>query len=195
MADEIKVKVDDAAKETKEGIKLNLKARETLDGNILVCDHKELDIVIDTDDQKIIAFAKNSMDDGVYAAQERLFDFLAKKGVIKRDSVAAGSVYASMEAEYPEAVQEGINTTQMILFSIGKWISEEKPLMQLETYYEEEWLENLTKPDEDESTELGEVPHEEEKGSIDPSRIRRYLTGWGYYILPFLVMPTTYFLM
>jgi len=78
------------------------------------------------------------------------------------------------------------------LFTIGKWISEEKPLMQLETYYEEEWLENLTKPDEDESTELGEVPHAEEKGSIKPGRVRRYLAGYGYYILPFLIVPTSH---
>jgi hypothetical protein len=36
-------------------------------------------------------------------------------------------------------------------------------------------------PTPEDSTELGEVPEEPKKGSITPYRIRRYLSGYGYY--------------
>jgi hypothetical protein len=34
--------------------------------------------------------------------------------------------------------------------------------------YDDEISSHYTDPDDEDSTELGEVPHEEEKGSIDP---------------------------
>lgn len=162
-----------------EPITMELVARKTIDGNIIICDHKDVDVVLVPGDSKIIAFPKKSMDDSIYATQNSLFEYLSEKGIIKRESVKAGDAYASLEAEYPEAVQG--NTTQLVLFSIGKWIQEEKPVMEMEQYYEEEWEERLTDPEDEDSTELGEVPHKPEKGTIDPSRIRRYLSGQGYY--------------
>lgn len=162
-----------------EPIKMELVARKTIDGNILVCDHRDVDVVIVPNDKKVIAFPKKSMEDDVYATQDRLFEFLGKKGIIKRESVRAGDAYASLEGEYPDAA-EG-STTQLVLYSIGKWVEEERPMFEMEEYYENEWEERLTNPEDEESTEFGEVPHEPEKGTIDPSRIRRYLSGQGYH--------------
>ena len=39
-------------------------------------------------------------------------------------------------------------------------------------YDEEEEMEQLTDPSSEDSTELGEVPHEERKGSLIPGYIR-----------------------
>lgn len=175
----LKIRVGDQSDPVHKSIKMELIVRKTIDGNIMVCDHRDVDVVLMLSDQRIIAFPKKSMDDSVYAAQDRLFEFLGQKGVIKRESVQAGDAYASIQAEYPKAV-EG-DTTQLVLFSIGKWIEEEKPMMEMSEYYEDEWEEKMTEPDDEDSTEFGEVPHKSEKGSIDPSRIRRYLSGTGYY--------------
>ena len=105
------------------------------------------------------------MDDSIYDAQDRLFDYLSKKGVVKRESIEAGDVYASVQSEYPESI-EGTNTTQLVMFSVGKWIEEERPGMEMEEYYENEIENRLVNPDDEESTELGEVPHKEKQGSV-----------------------------
>lgn len=53
--------------------------------------------------------------------------------------------------------------------------------MEWEKELEKEFEERLTDPDEKESTELGEVPAAERKGSITPSTMRRYGTLPGPY--------------
>lgn len=162
-----------------EPVKMELIARKTIDGNIVVYDHRDIDIVLVPGDKKIIAFPKKSMEDDIYHSQSRLFDFLSSKGVVDRSSVRSGDAYASLEATYPEA-KEG-NTTQLVLYSIGKWIEKEIPDMKTEEFVENEWEEELTNPDDEQSTEFGEIPHKEKKGTIDPSRTRRYMSGQGFY--------------
>jgi len=163
-----------------EAQKLSLKARKTIDGQIMIQDHNDIDIVIVPDKKKIMLFSKSSMHDNIYALQDRLFNFLATRGVIKRESVQSGNVYGSLEAEYPEAVNNA-NATQLVVFSIGKFMEEEKPHMEMEEHFEDEFEERMTKPDEKESTELGEVPQAAKKGTIDPARVRKYLSGYGPY--------------
>lgn len=173
----ITLKIGDRPTPQHEPIKMEMIARRTIDGNIVIYDHRDIDVVIVPNDKKVIAFPKKSMEDDVYATQDRLFEFLGKKGIIKRESVKAGDAYASLEAEYPEA--SAGNTTQLVLYSVGKWIEDEKPAMETEEYLENEWEERLTDPSDEESTDFGEVPHEPEKGTISPSsRIRRYLGGY-----------------
>jgi hypothetical protein len=59
-------------------IKMDLKARRTLDGNVLIFDHKDIDIVLMPEKKKIVTFAKNILGDDVYEAQNRLFSYLFK---------------------------------------------------------------------------------------------------------------------
>lgn len=161
-------------------VEMKLVARQTMDGNIIVSDHTEIDVMIQPNDKRIVAFPKEIIDDSVYSTQDRLFSFLADHGVIKRDTVEAGDVYGSIQAEYPEAAN-GANTTQLVLLNVGKWIEEERPWMETEQYFEEEGEERLTEPSDEDSTDLGDVPHESEKGTIAPNKIRRVLSGYGYY--------------
>lgn len=163
-----------------QSIKMSLKVRKTMDGQIMVMDHNEIDIVIAPGIKKIIVFPKTSFHDTVYACQDRFFNFLAQKGTIKRETVQSGNVYGSMEAEYPDAVGN-VDSTQLILFTIGKFFEEEKPHMEIEEYYEKEFEEKLTDPDEEESTELGEIEQSPKKGTLDATKIRRYLTPFGPY--------------
>ena len=74
-------------------IKLN--ARRTLDGNVMIFDHRDIDIVLMPEKRKIVAFAKQIFGDEVYNAQDRLFSFLRRKGVIEYDSIQGGNIYSS----------------------------------------------------------------------------------------------------
>lgn len=177
----IKVSVGSGGIEDTNQPSVKLNARKSIDGQIMIMDHNDVDIVIIPDKKKIIVFPKVSLHDQVYTCQERFFNYLAMKGVIKRETVQAGDVYGSIQAEYPDAVN-GADATQLVVFVIAKFMAEEEPHMKEEEYREEEFEEKLTSPDEEDSTELGEVPHAEKKGSIDPAKSRRYLSsGYGPY--------------
>ena len=53
-------------------VNLELKARKTLDGNIMIFDHQQIDIVLMPAKSKIVTFAKDDFSETVYSAQNRL---------------------------------------------------------------------------------------------------------------------------
>tara|TARA_R110000824_G_scaffold68453_4_gene177035 strand:- start:85 stop:648 length:564 start_codon:yes stop_codon:yes gene_type:complete len=148
------------------GISLELDMRRSLDGNIMIFDHSDIDIVMFPGQGKIVAFPKDTMQDLVYGAQDRLFSYLSKKGIVDRDSIRGGSVYGSLEATALQSVD--LDTTRMALINISKWIDEERPYFEFVEKYEEMSNDRFTDPNEEESTELGEVPHSENKGTLRP---------------------------
>tara|TARA_A100001515_G_C4557340_1_gene205418 strand:+ start:32 stop:607 length:576 start_codon:yes stop_codon:yes gene_type:complete len=149
-------------------IKIELELRKTLSGDLLITDHPDVDIVLMTKEKKIIAFAKENYSDDIYDTQDRLFKFLAKKGLIDRSSVQAGNVYGSMEASVPDSEY---NEVQHSLLVISKFIEEEKPYYTFEREYEKQVEKRLSDPLPDESTEWNpEKYHDEEKGSIRSDR-------------------------
>ena len=56
-----------------------LDARETLNGDVMIFDHKDIDIMFLKEKNKVIAFAKDLMSEAVYGASNRLMTFLRKK--------------------------------------------------------------------------------------------------------------------
>jgi hypothetical protein len=158
-------------------ISMNLKARKSLNGNIMLFDHKDIDIVIIPEKMKIVTFPKNEFGDYVYAAQARLFDYLIKKGVVIPESVRGGNVHGSFEAKIQKPINK-ISIDQIALFSIGKFLEEEKPSLEMEAAVEEMEEQRYTDPEDEDATELGEIPHAEKKGSIVPTYLRRYIGGF-----------------
>jgi hypothetical protein len=146
--------------------KVELNIRKTLDGDIMIFDHADIDIIIMKEKQKIIAFPKDIMSEVVYGAQNRLFKFLNRKGLIQVDSVMGGSVYGSLQAALLPS--EELNSVRLTIINIEKWIDEERPYFEFVEEFEEMEADRLTDPDEETSTELGEVPHEGTKGSLRP---------------------------
>lgn len=141
-----------------------LNARESLDGNLMIYDHKDIDIVLMQEQKKIIAFAKDLLTDKVYGAESRLFEFLRKKGIVAYDSIQGGNIYGSMEAKILDSKK--YDSVKSALVNIAEWFKEEKPSMEYEEQHDEMMDDALLNPDDEHATELGEVPHEEEKGSI-----------------------------
>lgn len=166
MNEEIKVQVGSPEKTVVYNPKMKMILRKTLGGDFAIYDHFDLDIVVQPEKKIILAFPKNEMSEDVYAAQDRLFSFLNKKGAILLDSVQSGFVYGSMQGAYPES-KIGSDATEVVIYSIGKFIEEEKPYYSHDEALDDALLKRDLEPSEEDSTELGEVPHETEKGSLD----------------------------
>lgn len=155
---------------------MKLKARRTLEGNIIISDHPDIDIVIMLDNMKVVVFSKDSFDDEIYQTQNRLMKYLFKKGIIVYDSVAGGNIYGSLEAKIQKSNQK-YPIDDLMLMIIGKWIEEEKPSFLYQKSLKDTHIDDITNPDEAESTELGDVKAQTEKGSISINQARRYANG------------------
>ncbi len=153
--------------------KILLKARKTIDGNIIVSDHPEIDIIIFTANNKVVAMPKEELDDEIYDTQNRLFRLLAKKGVIDYSTIQGGNLFMSMEAKIPEA-DKG-DKIQYVLYTISEFIEKELPFYKDQEEFEQQMEKNLLEPEVDEYTDLNTSKHHAEtKGSLPP----RY-TRWG----------------
>ena len=146
----------------KDRIEAKLKLRSAINGDLMILDHKDIDIVIKQGDKKIVAFAKETLSDLVYGAEARLLEYLRRNGLIEIDSIQGGNIYGSLEGK----LQEGKKTVEVTLMKISEWMETEQPMMSGRTGYDDMQDDHLLSPDGEFSTELGEVPHEEEKGSI-----------------------------
>jgi len=153
------VKIEIVEKDRLEG---KLKLRSALNGDLMIMDHKDIDIVIKQNEKKIVAFAKETMSDLVYGAESRLLEYLRKSGVLNYDSIQGGNIYGSLEGK----LMESDKSVEITLMKISEWMEKEQPMMSGRTGYEDMMDDHLLSPDGEYSTELGEVPHEEEKGSI-----------------------------
>ena len=145
--------------------RFKLEARETLSGDILIFDHKDIDIIIIKEKKKVVAFAKDLMNEAVYGAENRLMTFLRQKGIIQYDSIQGGNVYGSLEGQIIES--QKLNSIRTAMHSIAEWISEEAPAMEEIEDYDQMMDDYLTEPTGEDSTRLGKVPQKAEKGSID----------------------------
>ena len=149
----------------------SLDARRTLDGNIAIFDHRDIDIVLMPKKKKIVAFAKDSFGEHVYGAIDGLFKYLTKKGVVSPESVQGGNIYSSIEGKIADSQE--FNVVQVALFSIAKYIEQERPYFDYQDYLDDKEEERLTNPNDEDSTEFDPERHETQKGTLRPG-IRPY---------------------
>lgn len=173
-SEDIKINIEEPPKEETPSLKMNLRARKSLDGSIMITDHYVIDIVVIPDSNKVATFPKNAYTDEVYTAQNRLFDHLTKAGVIDRESIQAGAVHGSLEGVIQESAGD-VPPTDLTVMSIGKFLEKEKPEYMFLKAYDDEIDDMYTEPDAEDSTKLGEVPQEEFKGSVSRSPRYNYL--------------------
>jgi len=150
-------------------ITLPLHARKTLDGNIAIFDHQEIDIVVNPEKKTVTAFPKEKYTDRVYDTQNALFKYLVRRGVVTPDSIQGAKTFGAMQGSFPD--NEEISTLQAVLYNIHNFLELEGDRFSTYQEFEDEFEDRYTAPDEDESTELGEVPHGGQKGSIRPGYI------------------------
>ena len=141
-----------------------LNARTTLNGDIMIFDHNDIDIMILSEQKKIIAFAKDLMSEIVYGTEARLFDHLKKKGIVAYDSIQGGNVYGSLEGKLLQSKK--FDVVKLTLKNVSEWLQAEKPYMDNMEDFEEMESDWLVDPDDEHSTEFDARRHAEEKGAI-----------------------------
>ena len=153
-------------------VRLELDIRKSMNGDLMIFDHGDIDIILSTKSNKIIAFPKEIMSDMVYGAQNRLFSHLRKKGIVIPESIQAGAFYGSIEAIMEQPSAPSLNSGKMALINISKFIDEERPYFESTEAIVSMTDDELIHPDNADSTELGEVPQRVEQGSIRNGYIR-----------------------
>ena len=150
--------------------KILLKARKTIDGNIIISDHPDMDIVIYMKNNKCVALPKETLDDEVYDSQNRLFKYLSRQGVVDPNAIQAGTLFMSMEAPIPDATKG--DKIQFVLYAISNFIEDEMPYYKDMEKFEKETEENLLEPETDEYTEFTPDLHSDTKGTLPPKMIK-----------------------
>jgi hypothetical protein len=87
--------------------------------------------------------------------------------MIKPDSIQGGSIYGSLEAIYKPS-DENYNMENLFLINIHDWMQEERPYIEIAQELEAITQDSLLDPNQEMSTELGEVPQETTKGTLRP---------------------------
>tara|TARA_Y100001973_G_C5177236_1_gene322701 strand:+ start:274 stop:798 length:525 start_codon:yes stop_codon:yes gene_type:complete len=150
--------------------KILLKARKTIDGNIIISDHPDMDIVIYMNKNKVVSLPKEELDDEVYDSQSRLFKYLSRQGVVDVDSIQAGNLFMSMEAAIPDASKG--DKVQYVLYAISNFIEDEMPYYEDMKKFEKETEKNLLEPETDEYTEFTPDLHADTKGTLPPKMVK-----------------------
>ena len=122
----VKIKIKDPTLKERYNFKLEL--RRALNGDLLIFDHADIDIVVLKEKKKIVAFAKDIMSEIVYGAENRLFEYLRKKGIIAYDSIQGGNVYGSLEGALLESKE--VDPVKAALYQISEWITTERPYFE-----------------------------------------------------------------
>ena len=153
-------------------VTLEMDIRKSISGDLLIFDHGDIDIVLSPSKNKVIAFPKEVMSDYVYGAQNRLFTYLRKRGMVIPESMRAGSFYGSFEAMMEAPKSEKMSASKITLVNISNFINEERPYFEsteaIISMTDDEYID----PDKEDSTELGEVPQSVSQGSIRKGFVR-----------------------
>jgi len=153
-------------------VTLEMDIRKSLNGDLMIFEHGDIDIVLSATKNKVTAFPKEVISDYVYGAQNRLFTYLRKRGVVIPESIQGGSFYGSFEATMETPKNEHMSAAKLALVNISNFITEERPYFEsteaIVSMADDEYID----PDNEDSTELGEVPQSTEQGSIRKGFIR-----------------------
>jgi len=153
-------------------VTLEMDIRKSLNGDLMIFDHGDMDIILSSSKNKVVAFPKEIMSDYVYGAQNRLFSFLRKRGVVIPESIQAGAFYGSFEATMETPKSETMSASKMALVSIYNFITEERPYFEATDAIISMTDDEFIDPDNEDSTALGEVPQRSQQGSIRKGYIR-----------------------
>ena len=153
-------------------VTLEMDIRKSLSGDLMIFDHGDIDIILSSAQNKVIAFPKEVTSDYVYGAQNRLFTYLKKRGIVIPESIQAGSFYGSFEATMQKPSKEETSAAKLALVNISQFITEERPYFEHTEAIVSMTDDELIDPNKTDSTELGEVPQAVKQGSIRKGYIR-----------------------
>ena len=99
------------------------------------------------------------------------------------ESVRSGNIFGSLEATILESRLPGVDSTQAMLYVIHEYLHDEKPYFaNAAREFDLDHLDALLHPDNDDSTDLGDVPQADRKGAMD-MRVRPYGYMYNYSLI------------
>jgi hypothetical protein len=145
-------------------ITISLQISKLLNDDFLISAHSLVDIIIQRQKKKILVLPKEDLTEQVYNLQCRFFDYLGKHGIVDIASIQCGNIYGSLEGVI---MGDDFNKSeQATILATKGFLDKEKPLEEFEKDFEREMELRLLHPDDEETTELGYIPHQQTKGTI-----------------------------
>jgi len=173
----IKINLQNTEKPTQESI--SLQVSKTLDGNLLINDHKYIDIVVNPLEGKIATLSKPEVDRDVFDYQRDLMYHLFKGGVTEAANPQGNAIFGVVESSYP--VDSDINSLETVLYLIQDYIHRTADAEIVADEYDKNIEDRFTEPTDKESTEYGEIePYEDTPEAYQQGDATYAFAGYGY---------------
>ncbi len=138
---------------------VKLKARKALNGNIIISDHKLMDLVLVPSKNKVLIVPHPGFGQETYHKQKDFFNALSKRGVFS-GPMEGGNIHGVFEAKL--GVAEDLSSVQVALLEIERYLKQEAVEEGFGEEFDNEIEDRFINPDDEESTEAGEIEAEEE---------------------------------
>jgi len=160
---------------------ITLSISKTLAGNLLINDHKYLDIVVSPGERKIYAIPKPNNEVDVFDYQRDFMYDLFKGGISSNPFGEGGISFGIVETAYPDT--EEVDPLQSVLYRIHEYVGRINAEDDIAEEYDQHIEDRFTDPDDDDSTKYGEVPPYQDtpEGRADSSDSNYAFAGNGYY--------------
>lgn len=180
----ITIKIGDAAQQEEPKpiqASIALQVKKTLDGNLLINDHKYLDIIISPKEGKIVTMPKPNVEKDVYDYQKDLMYDLFKGGVTDAAAPKGGAVFGMVETTYPK--EGDVDTLQAVMYRLSEYLKQIQDSEQVAEEYDEHIEDRFTDPTAKDSTAYGEVPPYQDtpEGRANQADPTYTFAGYGYY--------------
>ena len=138
---------------------VKLKARKALNGSIIISDHKMMDLVLVPSKNKVLIIPHPGFGQETYYKQKDFFNTLSKRGVFS-GPMEGGNIHGVFEAKL--GVAEDLSSVQVALLEIERYFKQEAVEEGFGEEFDNEIEDRFINPDDEESTESGEIESEEE---------------------------------
>ncbi len=139
---------------------ISLIAKETLNGDIMIYDHPEMNIILSPGKKVVTLLPKTQYSDKVFNTQKRFIDYLIAKGVAEPKSIRSGSAFYTLECQLFDSKNKNISPTDVFLYLTATFMKDEEPFYNAVNYYDTEVDKMFLEPSEEDTTELGEFDHQ-----------------------------------
>ena len=158
---------------------ISLKMSKTLDGNLLINDHKYIDIVVVPKEGRIVTMPKPYAEKDVYDYQKDFMYYLFKNGISNAMAPEGGPFIGMVETTYP--LESKVDPLQASLYMISEYIAETNSEELTAEEYNENIEDNFVDPPADETTAYGEIkPYQDTPGANAIGDPTYTFAGYGY---------------
>ena len=156
---------------------VKLKARKSLDGNIIISDHQLMDLVVVPAKNKVLIVPRPGFGQETYYKQKDFYNALNRRGVFS-GPLEGGTVHGVYEAKL--GMSDEVSPVQVALLEIERYFKQEAVEEGFGSEFDEEIEDRFINPDDENSTEAGEIEPEEEtrERQNTPPPVQHYGGYW-----------------